>query len=87
MISFISSFEIINVVIPDAKFFFSITASVAAAAAAATNPNGMQKYVYLMVEGHFSVKVNQCLVMVLKVYLQFLLIVLFHAIKSLTILY
>ena len=85
MISFISSFEIINAVIPDAKFFFSITASVADAAA--TNPNGMQKYVYLMVEGHFSVKVNQCLVMVLKVYLQFLLIVLFHAIESLTILY
>ena len=48
MISFISSFEIVNVVyfakserrIPDPKFFLWIAASVAAAAA--VNPNGIK---------------------------------------------
>ena len=40
MISFIFSFEIINVVIPEPKRFFWITASVAHAAA--VNPNGIK---------------------------------------------
>ena len=46
MISFISSFEIINVVIPDANIFLSITASIADAAA--VNPNDIKAF-YLMV--------------------------------------
>ena len=44
MISSIFSFEIINVVIPDAKIFSKILASTAAAAAAAANPNGIKTY-------------------------------------------
>ena len=40
MISFISSLEIINVVIPDQKIFFWITLSVADAVA--VNPNGIK---------------------------------------------
>ena len=39
MILFISSLEIINVVIADLNIFWWIAASVAAAAAAAVNPN------------------------------------------------
>ena len=41
IISFISSYETINVVIPDQKIFSWIAASVAAAAAA-VNPNGIK---------------------------------------------
>ena len=41
MIPFISSFEIINVVVPDPNFFLWIAASVAAAAA--VNPNGIKR--------------------------------------------
>ena len=43
MIPFISSFKIINVVIPDPNIFLWIAAPVAAvAAAAAVNPNGIK---------------------------------------------
>ena len=73
MISPISSFEIINVVIPDSKIFFSIAASVAETAA--VNPNDSKT---LLANGlsTFFVKGKQFLVMVLKACLKILLIVL-----------
>ena len=43
MISFISSLEIISVIIPDVKVFFWIAASVADAAA--VNPSGIKTFV------------------------------------------
>ena len=43
MISFISSWEIISVIIPDVKAFFWIAASVADAAA--VNPSGIKTFV------------------------------------------
>ena len=55
MISFISSLEIINVVIPDSNIFLWIPASVADAAA--VNPNGIKT---LLANGFntFSIKGN-----------------------------
>ena len=41
MISFISSLEIINVVVPDPNIFLWIDGSVADAAAGTVNPNGI----------------------------------------------
>ena len=66
------------------KYFLWIAASVADAAA--VNPNGIET---LLATGlsTFPVKGIQFLVMVLKVYLEILLIVLFYAIEFLIILY
>ena len=66
------------------KYFLWIAASVADAAA--VNPNGIET---LLANGlsTFPVKGIQFLVMVLKVYLEILLIVLFYAIEFLIILY
>ena len=92
MISCISSLEIISVVreakfkgrAPDRNILLWIAASVADAAA--VNPNGIET---LLANGlsTFPVKGIQFLVMVLKVYLEILLIVLFYAIEFLIILY
>ena len=55
MISFISSFEIINVVIPDHNIFWWIAASVADAAT--VNPNSIKMYLANLL-GTFSIKGN-----------------------------
>ena len=74
MISFISTFEIINVVILDPKIFFLKAASVIVAAA--VNPNGIKTLLANSVSTFF-LKGKPVLVMDLKVYLKILLIVLF----------
>ena len=84
MISFISTFEIINVVILDPKIFFLKAASVIVAAA--VNPNGIKTLLANSVSTFF-LKGKPVLVMDLKVYLKILLIVLFWAIEFLIILY
>ena len=84
MISFISTFEIINVVILDTKIFFLKAASVTVAAA--VNPNGIKTLLANSVNTFF-LKGKPVLVMDLKVYLKILLIVLFLAIEFLIILY
>ena len=84
MISFISTFEIINVVILDPKIFFLKAASVIVAAA--VNPNGIKTLLANSVSTFF-LKGKPVLVMDLKVYLKILLIVLFLAIEFLIILY
>ena len=84
MISFISTFEIINVVILDPKIFFLKAASVTVAAA--VNPNGIKTLLANNVNTFF-LKGKPVLVMDLKVYLKILLIVLFLAIEFLIILY
>ena len=68
MISFISLLEIINVVISNPNIIFLMAASVAAAAVNpnVVNPIGLSK---------FSLKINQFLVMILKVYVKVLPIV------------
>ena len=78
MISFISSFEIINVVIPDSNIFLCIAASVADAIA--VDSNGMKM---LVANGlsTFLIKGKPVLIMVPKVFLQISVIVLFYAIK------
>ena len=78
MISFISTFEIINVVILDPKIFFLKAASVIVAAA--VNPNGIKTLLANSVSTFF-LKGKPVLVMDLKVYLKILLIVLFLAIE------
>ena len=78
MVSFISSFEIINVIIPDPKIFFPITATVADAAA--VNSNGI-KTVLVSGLSTFFTKGKLFLVAVLKVYLEILLILLFSFIQ------
>ena len=84
MISFISTFEIINVVILGPKIFFLKAASVIVAAA--VNPNGIKTLLANSVSTFF-LKGKPVLVMDLKVYLKILLIVLFLAIEFLIILY
>ena len=84
MISFISTFEIINVVILGPKIFFLKSASVIDAAA--VNPNGIKTLLANSVSTFF-LKGKPVLVMDLKVYLKILLIVLFLAIEFLIILY
>ena len=76
MTSFISSFEIINVVIPDPNIFLYIAASVPDAAA--INPNGIKT---LLANGFntFLLTAIQFLVMVLKFYPKILLIFLLYA--------
>ena len=74
MISFISTFEIINVVILGPKIFFLKAASVIVAAA--VNPNGIKTLLANSVSTFF-LKGKPVLVMDLKVYLKILLIVLF----------
>ena len=65
MISFISLLEIVNAVISDPNIFFWIPASVAAGAVNpnVVNPIGLSK---------FSLKINQFLLMILKVYVKVL---------------
>ena len=84
MISFISTFEIINVVILGPKIFFLKSASVIVAAA--VNPNGIKTLLANSVSTFF-LKGKPVLVMDLKVYLKILLLVLFLAIEFLIILY
>ena len=84
MISFISTFEIINVVILGPKIFF--LKSVSVIVAAAVNPNGIKTLLANSVSTFF-LKGKPVLVMDLKVYLKILLIVLFLAIEFLIILY
>ena len=84
MISFISTFEIINVVILGPKILFLKAASVIIAAA--VNPNGIKTLLANSVSTFF-LKGKPVLVMDLKVYLKILLIVLFLAIEFLIILY
>ena len=71
MISYIFSFEIINLFLHDPKFFFWIAASVADAATVNITKR-------LLVNG-FSLMKSQFLVMAVKVYLEILLTVLFYA--------
>ena len=88
MISFISLFEIINVVhfakskgcVADQNIFSWIGAS--AVDAAAVNPNGI-KTLLGNFSVHFSLKKIHFLVTVLKVYLRIFLIILFYAIEFL----
>ena len=77
MISFISSYHITSVVIPDPKIVFQIGASVADADA--VTPNGIKA---LLPNGlsTFSLKVNQA-------YLKITLIVLFFPIEFLIVLH
>ena len=92
MISFISSFEIVNVSrfdksegrATDPRTFLRIAESVAAAVA--VNLNDI-KTLLANCLSTFSIKEIQFLVMILKVYLQILLVVLFYIIKFLIILY
>ena len=69
MISFISTFEIINLVILDPKIFFLKAASVIVAAA--VNPNGIKTLLANSVSTFF-LKGKPVLVMDLKVYLKIL---------------
>ena len=78
MVLFISSFEIINVIIPDPKTFFPIAATVADTAA--VNCNGI-KTVLVSGLSEFFTKGKLLLVTVLKVYLEILLILLFSFIQ------
>ena len=84
MISFISSLEIIKVVVPDPNIFLWIAASVAGETT--VNPNGIKM---LLANGLSAslFKGNAVLLMILKVYLEILLIVLFYGIEFLIILY
>ena len=77
MISFISSFAIIDVVIPDSNIFLLIVAPVADATA--VNPNGIKTLLAFKFNLNFSLKAIQLLVMVLKVYLKTFLVALFYA--------
>ena len=80
MISFISSLEIIDVVLPDPNMFLWIAASIADAAA--VNPNRIKTILANRLTT-FPIKAIQFLVMVLKVCLEILLIFLFYVIEFL----
>ena len=83
MISFISSFEVINVVVPDPNIFLWIAATVAAAA---VNPKGIKA---ILANGlnTFPIQGDPVFSSGRKNYLEILLIVLFYAIEFLIILY
>ena len=83
MISFISSFEVISVVMSDPNIFLWLAASVADATVVNTNVTKT-----ILASGwSFLLKASQFLIMVLKVYPKILLIVLFYGIEFLIILY
>ena len=88
MILFISSFEVINVVKPDPNIFLWTAASVVDAAA--VNPNGMKTLLASSLNKFFvkeNLEKEQFLVLVLKSYLNVLLIFVFYEIKFSIILY
>ena len=84
MISLISWFEIINIILPDPNIFLWTAAS--AADAAAGNPSGIKMF---LANGsiifHFLLKAIQLLVMVLKVYLKIILIINFFVFEFLIV--
>ena len=79
MISFISSFETFNVVIPDPSIFWWITSSLVDAAA--VYPNGIKTHLANILSTFF-IKDNPP-----RIYLEILLIVLFYTTEFLIILY
>ena len=79
IISFISSLEIINVVVPDPNIFSWIAASVVDATA--VNPNGIKTLLADGLRLFPILKTIHFLVKVLKVYLKILLIEMFYAIE------
>ena len=81
-ISFISSLEIINAILPDPNIILWIAASLADAAA--VNANDIKT---LLATINLSLKATQFLVTILKIYLKIFLIVLFYAIEFSIILY
>ena len=72
MISFISSYENFSFVMPDPKMFIGIAVSVAGVGV--VDSNSIKTHL-TMVLVRFSLKVSHFLVIVLKVYLEILLIV------------
>ena len=84
MISFISSFKIINVVVPYLNNFFWIAAYVADAAA--VNLNGIKTLLANSLST-FSIKGKPALVMVVKFHLKIHFIVLLYATEFLIILH